>query len=533
LKPRNALLLVPLVAALGAAAILEGQPAPAARPPLTVLSKSGRQSLAVSLVNGTEMASLSDLAGLLRLSVREDAAAGGLIVAQGPRTLVLSTTQGLASAGGKVLSLSSPPGRSGSAWFVPLDVVGRALPLVAETKIELRRASRLLVLGDLAVPRVSARYEGEGGRSRVILDIAPRTEHSVSQLTGRLVVSFKADALDADIPQPGTTDLLQGVRVIDPGTSIAIETGPRLASFRASDIPVEPAGTRLVIELIGQGAPAIPVPVPTPAQGATEPPPVVFDQPASAIRTIVLDAGHGGDETGAKGPAGTLEKDIALSVARQLEAALEARLGVRVILTRTGDQTVLLDERAAVANNNKADLFLSVHANASVRGPVAGAEVFYLSLDDYGQEAAQLAQPGGEVLPTIAGGQRDVSLILWEMAQARHLEDSAILAALVEQQLRARVPMSARAIQQAPFRVLVGANMPAVLVEIGFITNAEEEQKLLSPERQTQVVQALYESIVQFRTYLEGGRRGFATRAAPTAQPLARPGGPPAPGATR
>jgi N-acetylmuramoyl-L-alanine amidase len=296
---------------------------------------------------------------------------------------------------------------------------------------------------------------------------------------------------------------------------------------------VEPAGTRLVIELTGQGAPAIPVPVPAPAQGPAEPPPVVFDQPASAIRTIVLDAGHGGDETGAKGPAGTFEKDIALSVARQLEAALEARLGVRVILTRDGDQTVPLDERAAVANNNKADLFVSVHANASVRGSVAGAEVFYLSLDDYGHEAAQLAQPGGEVLPTIAGGQRDVSLILWEMAQARHLEDSAILAALVEQQLRARVPMSARAIQQAPFRVLVGANMPAVLVEIGFITNAEEEQKLLSPERQTQVVQALYESIVQFRTYLEGGRRGLATRPAPTAPPLARPGGPPAPGATR
>jgi N-acetylmuramoyl-L-alanine amidase len=534
LKSRTALLPVLLVAAVGGAAILEGQPAPTARPPLVVLSKSGRQALAVSLLNGAEMVSLADVAALLRLSVREDAAAGGLIIAQGPRTVLLSTTQGLASAGGKVLSLSAPPAKSGPAWFVPLDVVGRALPLVAETRIDLRRASRLLVLGDMAVPRVSARYESEAGRSRVILDIAPRTEHSVSQLTGRLVVSFKADALDADIPPPEPGDLLQGVRVVDPGTSIAVETGPRLASFRASDTPVDPASTRLVIELTGQGTPGLPTPAappPSPIRAAPEPPPVVFDQPTSAIRTIVLDPGHGGDETGAKGPAGTVEKDIALTVARQLKAVLEARLGVRVILTRDGDETVPLDERAAIANNNKADLFVSVHVNASVRGSVTGAEVFYLSLDDYGQEAAQLAEPGGEVLPSVTGGQRDVSLILWEMAQARHLENSAALAALIEQHLRARVPMSARAIQQAPFRVLVGANMPAVLVEIGFITNAPEEQKLLSPERQTDIVLALYESVVQFRAYLEGGRRAGAP--APALVAPARPAGPSRPGAGR
>lgn len=493
-----------LAAALGAAVALDGQVAPAARPPLTVVSKAGRQSVPVSLVNGTEMVPLADLASLLRLSVREDAAAGGLIVAQGPRTLVLSTTQGLASAGGRVLSLGAPPARSGSAWFVPLDVVGRALPLVSETKVDLRRASRLLVLGDASVPRVSARYASEAGRSRVTIEITPRTEHTVSQLTGRLVVSFKADALDADIPAPEPTDLLLGARIVEPGTSLAIETGPRLASFRAADTPLDPAGTRLVIDLIGQGAPPVAAAAPPPA--APAPPPVAFEPPMSAIRTIVIDPGHGGNEAGAKGPAGTLEKDVALSVARQLRAVLEGRLGVRVVLTRDGDQAVPIDERAAVANNNKADLFLSLHVNASARAAVTGAEVFYLGLEDYGQDAARVAEPGGEVLPSVAGGPRDVGLIRWEMAQARHLEASATLAALLEQQLRTRVPMSARAIQQAPFRVLVGANMPAALVEVGFITNAAEEQKLLSPERQTDLTLALYEGIVQFRSHLEGGR---------------------------
>ena len=102
------------------------------------------------------------------------------------------------------------------------------------------------------------------------------------------------------------------------------------------------------------------------------PPPLLDLAPTGGIRTIVVDAGHGGTEDGAHGPGGTLEKNVTLSVARRLKAALEARLGVRVILTRDADATVELDERAALANNNKADLFVSLHANASVRASAVG-----------------------------------------------------------------------------------------------------------------------------------------------------------------
>ena len=172
---------------------------------------------------------------------------------------------------------------------------------------------------------------------------------------------------------------------------------------------------------------------------------------------------------------------MTLNVARKLKAALEARLGVRVILTRDADATVGLDERAALANNNKADLFVSLHANASVRNSAAGAEVFYLSLEEYGDQAQRVAKGETEALPVFGGGARDIEIILWEMAQARYIEESAALALAVEGALREHVPMSPRAIQQAPFRVLVGANMPAVLVEMGFITNPEQERQLASP----------------------------------------------------
>jgi N-acetylmuramoyl-L-alanine amidase len=228
-------------------------------------------------------------------------------------------------------------------------------------------------------------------------------------------------------------------------------------------------------------------------------PPLLEASPTTGLRIIVIDAGHGGDEQGARGAQGTLEKDVTLGVARRLKGAIEARMGARVILTRDGDQTVGLDERAAVANNNKADVFISLHANASVRTSATGAEVFYLSLEDYGAQAQRVAQGEGEALPVFGGGTRDIDIILWEMAQARHIEESATFARLVEAALRERVPMSPRAIQQAPFRVLVGANMPAVLVEMGFISNSEQEKQLASESFQSSVVQGLVESLLRFR----------------------------------
>lgn len=327
------------------------------------------------------------------------------------------------------------------------------------------------------------------------------------------MIRFDCDLLDPDIATPSAPDLVQSIRVVEPSTAMAIDLGPRYASFRASETAVEPNTTRLVVEVLAEGATtATPAPTPT----APEPPPIVFEQPASAIRTIVIDPGHGGDEEGAKGPGGTLEKDVALAVARQLRSVIENRLGIRVLLTRDGDQTVALDQRAAIANNSKADLFISLHANASVRASARGAEVFYLSIDEYGPEAKRIAETEGAWLPAVGGASRPVEMILWEMAQVRHLEDSAVFADLVERALRERVPMSPRAIQQAPFRVLVGANMPAVLIEMGFISHAEEEKLLTSSGHQSLVVQALFEGVVRFRSWLEGGRRPLA--AAPEGQ---------------
>jgi N-acetylmuramoyl-L-alanine amidase len=404
--------------------------------PYTIIAREGQRALPVRVVAGQEMFALDEIGRLLGLTWREDPVAGGLVIqvtATG-QSIVLSLNQGLASAAGRVFSLPAPPARDGAAWFVPVDFVGRVLSQVLPAPLDLRKPSRLLVVGDLRVPRVAARHEPLGSLARVTFDAAPPTPHAVSQEGGRIVLRFEAEALDLNLPGVVNGELVTAVRAGETATTIVIEPGPKFSSFRALDLPGDRGAMRVVVELLAATT------TEPPAATATDPPPMLDLAAPAGLRTVVIDPGHGGDEIGARGPGGTLEKDVTLAVGRRLKAALEARLGVRVLLTRDADRTITLDERAALANNNKADLFISLHANASVRGGAAGAEVFYLSLDDYGAEAARASRPESELLPVFGGGTRDIQVILWEMAQARYIEQSARLARLAEAALRQRCP---------------------------------------------------------------------------------------------
>ena len=513
-----------------AVACLGVQPAPTAAP-YGVLSADGRRQLSVRLVAGQEMVALEDLATLFQLTVREDSLAGGITVSARGQSIVLTPGQSLASVQGQLVALPVAPVREGKTWLVPIDFVSRALARGLGTRIEVRKPSRLVLVGDIRVPRVSGTVDPQGTLARLTLDVAPPTPHTVAQEGTRVIVKFEADGLDPALPASPAPELIQAVRPGDGPASVAIDLGPRAGSFRASDAPPGRGPGRIVIDILAATTtppvtPPTPTPAPvTPLPAPTEPAPILDIAPPGGLRTVAIDADHGGEEHGARGPQGTLEKNVTLGVARRLKAELEARLGVRVILTRETDATVGLDERAALANNNKCDLFISLHANASIRSSAAGAEVFYLSLDEYGDQAQRIAKGETEALPVVGGGVRNIEVILWEMAQARYIEQSAVLAQAIESTLRERVPMSPRAIQQAPFRVLVGANMPAVLVEMGFITNADQEKQLNSDGFQTTIVKALVDSIAQYRDRQSTRPTGATAAPTPAAAALPRPGG--------
>ena len=474
--------------------------------PLTLLSRDGRRQVPTIVLSGQELIALDEVASLFQVAVREDTLAGGLTITYRGRTIVVSSDQPMASVSGRVVALPSPAVRSGNRWFVPLDFLPRALAPIYDTRIDLRRASRLLVVGDLRVPRVTARVEVPGPPTRATLEIAPAAPVSVTTEPGRLVIRVDADALDAALPGDGA-GLIDLIRFGDQPTTIVVLLDDRAGPARA--VPAEANGiTRVTIDVTGVAAPgdaAAPPPAAPPTAAAPALAPPLFATPRTPLQTIVIDPGHGGDDRGARGARGTEEKAVTLEVARRLRTLIEMRLGIRVILTRDDDRTISLDERAAVANNSKADLFLSLHMNAASVAAVAGAEVFYVRLDREGEDARRAAE-SGVPLQVLGGAMRAIDVIQWDLAQARHVDASAVLAGILEQDLRAQVPMGGRPRQDAPLRVLTGVNMPAALIEMAYLTNGEQERLAQSEAYQSSLAQAMYNAVVGFRSYLDSQR---------------------------
>lgn len=220
------------------------------------------------------------------------------------------------------------------------------------------------------------------------------------------------------------------------------------------------------------------------------------------VHRIVIDAGHGGTEEGAIGPTGLKEKELTLDVAKRLATLLQAD-GFDVVLTRDSDVNLALDARAGIANNKKADLFVSLHANASRFSKARGAETFFLAreaTDDQARTVAALENDAaGAATQAAATGDTDLSLILWDMAQVEHLEDSQKLAAIVQENLNKALGITDRGVRQAPFRVLVGSTCPSVLVELGFITNPDDEKLLANSDYRQKLATALQAALRRYR----------------------------------
>lgn len=221
-----------------------------------------------------------------------------------------------------------------------------------------------------------------------------------------------------------------------------------------------------------------------------------------ALRTVVIDPGHGGLETGAKGKFGNLEKDITLAISLKLKALIEKDMGFEVVLTRDRDVDVSNENRSAIANNRKAGLFISIHANGSVQRKAAGSETFFLSLNATDEDTRRLAylENNSSALQSRIdpSSDDDLMMILWDMAQNAYIKESSRLAELVQAELDAMLGTRNRGIKQAPFKILTGVACPAVLVEAAFISNPDEEQKLASDEFQAKVAEAIYRGLAIF-----------------------------------
>src|SRR5262245_65876325 len=220
----------------------------------------------------------------------------------------------------------------------------------------------------------------------------------------------------------------------------------------------------------------------------------------SGIRKIVLDPGHGGKDPGAIGTGGIAEKDIVLAVAKKLERKLKQEMGVEVVLTRRDDRFIPLEDRTAIANAEAADLFVSLHMNASPNGEARGLETYYLdNTNDEGSLRLAARENG-----TSRRNVSDLQFILSDMTQNMKLEDSITLAhhlqhSLVNGMSTRLADVKDLGVKKALFYVLVGARMPSVLVEMFFITNQTEGRAMSQETYQNAVVDALYDGILKYK----------------------------------
>ncbi len=267
---------------------------------------------------------------------------------------------------------------------------------------------------------------------------------------------------------------------------------------------------RIIIDVMGERKTEIsrakePILAPLPDTAAIKPAPAeegvkAVKKPAiGKIRRIVVDPGHGGHDPGAQGAKGTREKDIVLQIALRLAHKLREELGLDVVLTRSTDVFIELQERTAIANKVGADLFVSIHANASLNRNASGIETYYLNLAKTEKVAQLAAKENGTSLEKVS----ILQAVLFDLMANYKLNDSAHLADDVQKAVYRKVGGSYSGVKnlgvkQGPFYVLVGATMPSILVETAFVSNDREEARLNDPNYQELTAEGIFEGIKEY-----------------------------------
>ncbi len=344
------------------------------------------------------------------------------------------------------------------------------------------------------------------GHTRVVLDLSGQTAYNVENAEkGKVYISLMDVKPAPSVSRSMEFDkgLARRIRLENGGngvTRVVIE----LASANVdSAVMALKNPFRVVMDFNGAGA------EPPSNQAVTESVEAKIPVPyPGRIQTIVIDAGHGGKDPGAIGPTGLKEKDVALDIAKRLKAKLESRMNLKVLLTRSTDRFLELDERTMFANSVNADLFVSVHLNASRDRSARGVETYFLSPARSKDELATAARENMMALGSQDEIENDLAYIMSDMTNTQKVNDSAALAGSVQTSMtaglkHASLPVRNKGVKQAMFYVLWRASMPSVLVETGFISNREDERRFKSPAYLESVAESIAGGLASYgRAYM-------------------------------
>jgi N-acetylmuramoyl-L-alanine amidase len=360
------------------------------------------------------------------------------------------------------------------------------------------RYSRLLISGVLILLCTAAqaattveniRVWSENGKTRVVLDLSHPARHNIFTLRGpdRLVVDLKSSRLaDSLKAMPGGTGSVRSIRSAVRANGqlrvvLDLNEAVRSRSFTAG--PNNKYGDRLVIDLQRSGSLHA-------VKTASE-----AYQPGRDI-VVAIDPGHGGHDPGAIGRGKTREKDVALQISRTLAARINSEPGMKAVLVRTGDYYVDHRRRMEIARRNKADLFISVHADAVDDRRAYGASVYALSLKGASDEAAKQLAERENASVRIGGVSLEdkdevLASVLLDLSQSAALSASLDVGSKVIRELAGLGKVHRRTVQQAGFLVLKSPDMPSILVETAFISNPSEEKKLRDKRHQQRLADAI------------------------------------------
>lgn len=331
--------------------------------------------------------------------------------------------------------------------------------------------------------------------TRVVFDVSARVDYKLLRLSApeRLVLDLRDSRLAEGFTTPASVGVLKGLRAGRQGkndTRIVFDLadGVRPKTFLLP--PADKFGYRLVVDLYPAST-AKPAPVKS-----------VADVASSQARKVIvaIDAGHGGDDPGATGASGTHEKTITLAVARQLKQVIDATPGMSAELTRDGDYFIPLQERYLKAREAKADLFISIHADAFTNSDARGSSVWVLSPRGASSEAARwLAdrENRADLVGGISLDDKDDTLakVLLDLSQGATMGASNEVAGKVLQSLRKLGPTHRNYVERANFVVLRSPDVPSILVETAFITNPTEEARLTDPRHRDKLADAILEGV--------------------------------------
>ncbi len=473
--------------------VLEAQKPEPVPPPVLTASGTAR------LVSGSEsfelpyaatsvgpLFGLESVARALGGQITEVASGRGFELSLASTKFLLAIETSQVVSGQKILSLSQRPVWVEGRLLAPLDLLELSFGVLGGYEFRFDEAARTLFAERLNVDEVAAALDlvHLQGTSTLVVRFpegAPR--YVVEQVGGGTELRLVGGVFARNTELPRVTDPL--VADLKLGLDrLLIELAPGV-SGEHYELRQQPF--RLVFDFHQTGLAA---PFSTGRSSFV---------PPSTHRgfTVVLDPGHGGVETGAIGKKGSVEKELNLLLSQEIQRQLEAATSVRVLLTRQTDEQIGLMERTAIANENKADLFISVHLNSSLSGRAFGAETYFLSLNASDRQAAASAEIENRSYAG-DGESDDLDLILWDLAQTRHLARSQQLANLIQSELNSMLGLKDRGVKQAPFKVLIGAQMPAVLVELGFLSNPEEEAQLKDSAHRSKLAAALVKAVLTY-----------------------------------